>query len=173
MKKSLILFILVLAGVFAYGQEKYAIKLTHKDKPEKVRYIYEGKRMMVIMPDGTKHKGKLEFLSSADISLNGTEIPCDNIPVIKGQSTGLLMGKIFGGVLIAGGLLFTGAGGAMIISGFAEQSLAGIILIPFGIVVAAGGVGSTLMGTTILFFTGKKYDLENDWDMEVVKVSES
>ena len=172
MKKTLFLLVLAFFTVSAFSQGSgYVLKLTSKKNPGKVRYIYEGKRMAVLMPDGTKHKGKLEFANATEISLNGVVIPCDKIPVIKGQSTGLVLGKIFGGILMAGSLLFTGAGATVIIQGFAEHSLATVFLVPLGLVISAGGVGGTLMGTSILFFAGKKYDLENDWDMEIVTQS--
>ena len=90
MKKTLLLVIIAAISFSALGENsQYALKLTSKKDPAKVRYIFEGKRMMVIQPDGTKIKGKLEFVNTESISLNGTIIPCDKIPVIKGQSTGL------------------------------------------------------------------------------------
>lgn len=118
-------------------------------------------------------KRKLELAGSSEINLNENVVPCDKILFIKSQSTGMTAGKIFGKVLMVGGLIFTGTGGLLIIIGFTHQNLASVILVPFGIIITAAGGGGTLVGTSLLFLTRKKYDIENDWNLEVIEVSEN
>ncbi|PKP03622.1 MAG: hypothetical protein CVU11_07710 [Bacteroidetes bacterium HGW-Bacteroidetes-6] len=173
-QKALLVLIAISLAFSCFSQQPdYVIKLVSKKDPEKVRYIYEGKRVKVYTRSEDVYAGKILIVDDSSIQVNEVVVPVDNIPKIRGNSTGLVFAKIGGGLLGIFGLLTFAGGTTMIIEGFTEQSLASIILVPLGIAFSALGVIEVLGGTSLALVNGKKYDLENDWDMYIIPTQEA
>ncbi len=173
MKQKALFAILAISLAFSCfsQQSDYAIMLVSKKDSEKVRYIYEGKRVKVYTESEDIYAGKIILPNDSTLQVNETLISINNIPKIRGNSTGLLFAKIGGGLFGVFGLLTFAGGSTMIIEGFSEQSLASIILIPIGFAISTLGVIEVLGGTSLALANGKKYDLEKDWDMFIVSAA--
>ena len=174
MKNVLFVFVALLLTNFAFSQQtEYAIKLVKKSNPDKVRYIEQGRRMKVYTNDNTEYAGRLYIPTDSTLRIDAITLPADQIPKIRGNSTGLLIAKIAGGALGAFGLFVAGVGVAIIVDALqSNNGFAVILLFPVGLIVSAAGVGGTLIGSSVLFVNGKKYDLRDKWDMSIVPVSE-
>ena len=173
MKKALFVFMALLLTNFVFSQEtEYAIKLVKKSNPDKVRYIEQGRRMKVYTNDNTEYAGRVYIPSDSTIRIDAITLPADQIPKIRGNSTGLMVSKIAGGVLGAAGLAVFIMGSIILIDGLNPDVWAEIFLIPVGMVIAGTGALATIAGGSVLFVNGKKYDLRDKWDMSIVPVSE-
>lgn len=174
MEKALFVFMALLLTNFAFSQEtEYAIKLVNKSNPEKVRYIEQGRRMKVYTNENTEYAGHLYIPSDSTIRIDAITLQADQIPKIRGNSTGLLIAKIAGGALGAFGLFVTGSGAAIMLEALqSDNGFAVVLLFPLGLIISATGVGCTLIGSSVLFVNGKKYDLREKWDMSIIPVSE-
>jgi len=173
MKTVLFVFVALLLTNFAFSQEtEYAIKLVKKSKPDKVRYIEQGRRMKVYANDNTEYAGRLYIPTDSTIRIDAITLSADQIPKIRGNSTGLMVTKIAGGVLGAAGLAVFIMGSIILIDGLNPDVWAEIFLIPVGMIIAGTGALATIAGGSVLFINGKKYDLRDQWDMSIIPVSE-
>ncbi len=173
--KSIIWFILfsILTSFFASGQNsEYVVKLVKKSNPDKVRYIEEGRRMKIYTSDNTEYTGQLYIPSDSTLRVDAITFAADQIPKIRGNSTGLLVTKIAGGVLGATGLAVFIMGSIILIDGLNPDVWAEIFLIPVGMIIAGTGALATIAGGSVLFVNGKKYNLRDQWDMSIIPVSE-
>lgn len=174
MKHVLFAIVAILLTNITFSQEsKYVVKLVKKSNPEKVRYIEEGRRIKIYTDKNTEYAGKLYIPTDSTLRVDAISLPVDQIPKIRGNSTGLLVTKITGGVLGAAGLAVFIMGSIILVNGLNPDVWAEIFLIPVGMVIAGTGAVATLVGGSVLFVNGKKYDLRDKWDMSIVPVSVS
>ncbi|MPM07081.1 hypothetical protein SDC9_53387 [bioreactor metagenome] len=173
--KNIILFAAIFSSVLlsAFAQEaEYVVKLTNKTNPEKIRYLKEGRRIKIFSEDNSHHAGRLVVPSDSTLKVDDKIFQVDDIPKIRGNSTGLLVAKIAGGALGAFGIMLAVAGTSIIVDALASNSLAVIILVPIGVITVATGFIVASAGSSVLFINGMKYDLRDKWDISIVPASE-
>ena len=117
--------------------------------------------MKIYTDQNIEYAGKLYIPTDSTLRVDAISLPVDQIPKIRGNSTGLLVTKIAGGVLGTAGLAVFVMGGIILLHGLNPDVWIEIFLIPFGIVTAGTGAVATIIGGSVLFVNGKKYDLRD------------
>ncbi len=141
--------------------------LTHKEK-DKTKTIKTGKTITYWLKDSKKsHKGKITAIKESSMIVDGQEIAFEDLSKIRITFTGT---KIAGGILSGGGIVISGIGAVLFATLVSEGGLAGpLIAVAVGGSVVGIGLVAILVGAPMIFI-GKKFDLEEKWDISATNV---
>lgn len=158
------LALLIFAPTFAQSETKVMIELKKKNK-RKQRYI-KINRFVKIVANNEITKGKIDSISPTTVYIDTSALLMSDIESITIKLRGT---QITGAIIGTGGLLFVGAGLAVIADGLNSEIGDGRLLITvLGIVVTATGVIPTTIGA-VFFFSGKTYRA-SQWEINAVEL---
>ncbi|MFC2114399.1 hypothetical protein ACFLRI_03525, partial [Bacteroidota bacterium] len=149
---------------------------THKSK-KKQKFVKNGKKITYwLVGYGNKNKGRLQHITDSTVVINGNEYLFSDFSKIGVKSTGLRIIQTSGKVVLITGTLVTSLGAYFIYYSYNysnpntdecnEACQAGCLLFGGIALTAAGGV-CIIVGAIPLLIAGKKFDLEEKWDMHM------
>ncbi|MEA3496811.1 MAG: hypothetical protein U9R42_12360 [Bacteroidota bacterium] len=171
-----IAFVFNQTEIFAQQNEKVLV-IKHKTK-DKAKYLKQGKRIIYWKyDDNKKHKGKLDSLGNNSIFVNDDEITFREISKVSGNTIGMKVVNVSGGLLTASGTLISGLGAYILFSPSKQETtdacqaaMVDLIKIMIGGVILITGAVAVVVGVIPLLVHNKRYSLEKDWELEVSDV---
>jgi len=182
--KIIAIAILLITYLISFSQnetkEVTVLMLNHASK-DKHKIIQEGKKVKIWIKEDAKVKGIMDSIGTSSIIIEDIEYDLSDIWKLSAKTTGLKVLNASGYVLLGTGTLITGFGGYLIYYAYAitdpskdacNEGIGDVILVTFGVVIAAVGAGTLIIGAIPALITGPKYNLEKKWQLEITTVEQ-
>lgn len=156
----------------AQNEAESVLLFTHQRK-QKTKFIKADTKVIYkLKGSDEKRKGWLQQIRDSSVVISGKEYRTDEFSMMAGKSQGLKAVKILGVVGMVTGAGTSAMGGLLIHEGQNNTSncLGSFFLVLLGVIFVAGGAVLVLIGMIPLFFRAKRFDLEEDWNMQISEV---